>query len=437
MLRSQRLRLASGVVFAAASAAAQDGGTTRAPREGRWVAEASFPGPSMTLMLDLSPVAGGLDARISVPAERVLGLEVEGFAVVEKRVSFRIPHPDHPMDFTGRVEGDSIDGALGMAGRELPLAFRHAGPVPLPPYTEIPVTFPGAERTVAGSLLLPPGEGPHAALALYHATSTGGRDSLRFYADPAARAGVAALIYDRRTVPTDLARVPRADFLAVVADAEAAVRFLRERAGIESKRVGVCGFSQGGWISALVASRVPEVAFVIALSPPGVPLYEIDLYQSDLRLRQAGVRGTALEDANRLLADVHAASRGEIEDLDELGERLRRSRSETWAPVLDLPERVPTPSSPGPLLRWNAADLDPARCFEDLDVPVLLAFGGRDERLPAARCVERLRETFSRSGNEAIRFLDYPAANHALVPAPDLDDRLTAWIRERAAISGR
>ena len=44
---------------------------------------------------------------------------------------------------------------------------------------------------------------------------------------------MAALIYDRRTVPNDVAQLTRADFLAVVADAEAAVRCLRSHPGID------------------------------------------------------------------------------------------------------------------------------------------------------------------------------------------------------------
>jgi uncharacterized protein len=426
------VQLAAGLVFLAAGAVAQDGEAGLAALDGRWVAEARLPGQAMTLMLDLAAVAGGLDARISVPAERVLGLGVEGFVFAEGEVSFRIPHPDHPMDFAGRVEGGSIDGALAMAGRELPLAFRRAGPIPLPPYTEIQVSFPGAERTVAGSLLVPPGEGPHPALVLFHATSMGRRDDLRFYADLAARADVAALIYDRRPVPTDLARLSRADFLTVVADAEAAVRFLRAHRGIDAERVGVGGLSQGAWISGIVASRTPEVGFVIALSPPGVALHEIDLYQSNQRLEQAGVRGAELAEANQLLVDLHAAAREQLQPPGTLAERLQRGRTQPWASVLDLPSEVPPRGPAGALLRWSADDLDPADSFGLLRMPVLMVFGGRDERLPAERCLERLRERLARSGHVDNSVLFYPQANHALLPAPDFESDLTAWIRARA-----
>src|SRR5262245_43279545 len=96
------------------------------PLEGRWIAEASLPGEAMALRRALTSSGGALVARLTVPAERVLGLRLAGFGLADGDVSFRIPHPDHPMDFAGRVAGETIDGALSMGGRELPLVFTRA-----------------------------------------------------------------------------------------------------------------------------------------------------------------------------------------------------------------------------------------------------------------------------------------------------------------------
>src|SRR5688572_30170212 len=244
-----RLALCAGLLAVAPLACAQDSKARATPAlEGRWLAEARLGEETMALALELGANGSSRVARISVPAERVLGLRVEALVIRDREVSFRIPHPDHPMDFAGRVEDGAIDGTLVMGGRELPIRFERAGSISPPPYTELEVSFPGAGRTVDGALFLPPGEGPHAALALFHATSNPDRDYLRYFADLAARAGMASLIYDRRPVPIDLARLARTDFLAVVADAEAAVRFLRERSDVDAPRVGVGGLSQGAWV---------------------------------------------------------------------------------------------------------------------------------------------------------------------------------------------
>jgi len=422
--------LAAALLAHALPVAAQE------PREGRWTAEARLGPEAMTLLLDVERRDGELRGRLSVPAERVLGLALEDFTCGHGEVAFRIPHPDHPMDFAGRLGTEPrLEGELRMEGRAVPVVFVHSGAAPEAPYRELEVSFAGEGRTVHGALLLPPGEGPHAALALFHPTSTPRRDHLRYLADLAARAGLAALIYDRRTVPSDLALLTRADFLAVVADAEAAVRFLRSRPEIDGAHVGVGGLSQGAWIAAIVATRVPEVGFVVALSAPGVPLHEIDLYQSTRRLQDAGLQGPELAEARELLADLLAASRGEGGDggdRDALARRLELARGAPWAATLGLPDEVPPGGASATLLRWSAHDLDPLLFFERLRVPVFLAFGDRDERLPAEACATRLTAGLERAGNGAVTLHRYPDANHALVPAPAFDSDLAGWLRERA-----
>jgi hypothetical protein len=87
-----------------------------------------MPGEAMALTLDLAARGGTLVARISVPAERVLGLRLVGFGVADRDVSFRIPHPDHPMDFAGRVAGEVIDGAALLRDRSRPRALLRARP---------------------------------------------------------------------------------------------------------------------------------------------------------------------------------------------------------------------------------------------------------------------------------------------------------------------
>ena len=406
------------------------------PREGRWTAEARMGPEAMTLLLDVERRDGQLGGRISVPAEHVVGLRLEDFVCGDGQVAFRIPHPDHPMDFAGHLASEQqLEGELSMGAHELPLVFARTGETPAPPYRELEVSFEGEGRTLHGSLLLPAGDGPHPALALFHATSTPRRDDQRFVADLAARAGLAALIFDRRPVPDDVAVLTRADFLAVVADAEAAVRFLRSRDEIDGARVGVGGLSQGAWIAAIVAARVPEVAFVVGLSAPGVPLHEIDLYQSTRRLQAAGVQGPELDEARELLTALFAASRGEGDggtDRDALARRLQAARREPWAAPLGLPAEVPPAGTSAALLRWTAHDLDPALFFEHLRVPVFLAFGERDERLPAEECATRLAASLERAGNDAVTLHRYPEADHSLMPAPELEADLASWLRQRA-----
>jgi pimeloyl-ACP methyl ester carboxylesterase len=161
-----------------------------------------------------------------------------------------------------------------------------------------------------------------------------------------------------------------------------------------------------------------------------VPLHEIDVYQSMQRLERAGVDPATRSNARTLLGDLHAASRGEFDDVQGLRSRLEQTRAQSWARTLDLPETVPAPGSDR--LRWAAVDFDPVRFFERLRVPVWLAFGERDERLPSAECAARLRAALERAGNSTVTLRMYPASNHALWPAPELERELSEWLRGRS-----
>ena len=53
-------------------------------------------------------------------------------------------------------------------------------------------------------------------------------------------------------------------------DTLAAVGLLRSWPGVDASRVGVMGFSQGGWVAPVVGTRAPQlVAFLINVSGPG------------------------------------------------------------------------------------------------------------------------------------------------------------------------
>ena len=107
-------------------------------------------------------------------------------------------------------------------------------------------------------------------------------------ADHLSRNGVAVLRYDDRGVAKSggtFAGCTSADFAR---DAHAAVAFLRGRPGIDPKRVGICGHSEGGLIGPMVAAAHPaDIAFLVLLAGPGLPGDEIlktqvrDIYKAE------------------------------------------------------------------------------------------------------------------------------------------------------------
>src|SRR5579862_2847540 len=130
------------------------------------------------------------------------------------------------------------------------------------------VEFRSGEATLAGTLFMPGTPGRHPAVVLYHGSGPQPRDSAR--AEWFARCGVAALAYDKRGVGQSTGDFRRVPFPDLVEDGLAGVAFLKARGDIDGRHIGVWGLSQGGWLGPLAAARSRDVAFVIAVSGPGV-----------------------------------------------------------------------------------------------------------------------------------------------------------------------
>jgi dienelactone hydrolase len=117
------------------------------------------------------------------------------------------------------------------------------------------VTFTNGDIALAGTLTLPPTEGPHPAVILISGSGPQNRDEeipgvsgyqpFRVIADHLARNGIAVLRYDDRGVggsTGDYATATSADFAT---DAEAALSYLLGRDEIDPEQIGLLGHSEG------------------------------------------------------------------------------------------------------------------------------------------------------------------------------------------------
>jgi uncharacterized protein len=267
------------------------------------------------------------------------------------------------------------------------------------PLRTIPVHFSSDGATLAGTLMLPPGPGPHAAVAFV----TGSGPTTRAYL-PELQAlflhvGIAVLAYDKRGVgasggvyPGDSPTPVAIDQLA--RDAAAAARFLAMRPEVDPARVGLAGHSQAGWIMPLAAMREPAVRFLVTFSGPAVTADENDLYQT---LAGQGDRPQTLSDA-------------------EVDARVERA-------------------GPG--------GIDPLPWIRALRIPALWLYGELDHVVPPRLSAARLAPLGAEPGRD-FRVETFPRANHALVEtrsgltsemlrsdryARGLFARVAAWLR--------
>jgi uncharacterized protein len=138
--------------------------------------------------------------------------------------------------------------------------------------------------------------GPTALVAL-HGAGNGTRDSSPLYRhlhETLPPLGIGVATFDRRGEGESEGEPTRARLEAQARDG------LAVGAALETPRLGLWGFSQGGWVAPLAATLSPDVAFVITIAASGLTPAEVLLYANRGQLERGGYAPEILEQADAL-----------------------------------------------------------------------------------------------------------------------------------------
>ena len=301
---------------------------------------------------------------------------------------------------------------------------------------------------IQGNVGLPLGAGPHPAVVLINGSGPQDRDStvagFSLFAELAehpAELGIASLRWDDRGVGGSSGSDAQATLEDRAGDAEAALGLLESRSDVGSRRIGLVGASEGGWIAPIVANRSDSVAFVVLLAGVAVPGDEILRAQLLRILTVAGVPTDeiAREQAHQELA-LQAVKTGEGWDevelsyrqlarrqLDDLSDDARESiPDEEYFIKTVVQDELRTLQSP-----WfsSLVQYDPRPDLIELRVPVLALFGELDTQVPLDLNMAALSEALSASDAPSHTIETIAQASHlfqtAVTGSPDEYSKLT------------
>ena len=163
---------------------------------------------------------------------------------------------------------------------------------------------PGA--VLRGTLTLPSGSGRVPAMVVAHGASFGLRRAPIYdeLVDVLLGMGIAVLRYDRRGEGESTGSAESVTLEELADDLVACVRLLHEHPRVHADRVGVWGFSQGGWVVALAAAAEPSIAGLVAVSASGTGPAEQMEYAVEttagVRVRRSRRRGCAVSSKDGL-----------------------------------------------------------------------------------------------------------------------------------------
>jgi uncharacterized protein len=415
----------------------------------------------------LHAMLDSIDQGAKIPVERI---GVEGSDVT-------LALPAIGAAFAGRLDaaGSTIEGTWTQGGRELPLTFsrtaeptvlnRPQEPRPPFPYAAEEVTFrnEAAGLRLAGTLLVPPGEGPFPAVLFVSGSGPQDRDEqvmghrpFLVLADHLARRGIASLRYDDRGAGASEGDHMGSTVTEFAADAAAALAFLAARPEVDRRAVGILGHSEGGVTGPRVAAASGGVDFLVLLAPPAVPIDRLLLRQGDDILRLGGAGEELIERAAMNRRAYLDLVRDEELDDEELAATLRERAATAVAAyspeeraALGLDDAAVDQSIAMATTAWFRSILreDPAVWLRRIDVPVLALFGGKDVQVAADDNAAALRTALAAGGNDEVEIEVYPGLNHLFqhadtgaideygkieeTMAPEVLERIGGWIAAR------
>lgn len=284
------------------------------------------------------------------------------------------------------------------------------------PYRVENVTFSNGSVRLAGSLFVPRSAGVHPAVVLVHGSGAEGRWATASIADDLARHGIIALSYDKRGVGASTGDWKTATLQDLAADARAGVHVLFAHRGVDRKRIGVYGHSQGAAIAPLIAQDNNEVRWVGAADGPIGPQYRQDLFRVDNSLASA-YTGETLAEAERVYAEfVDTARNGTSHE--PLRADLKKNATAPWIADLAIPDDGDW------VWTWyrNVGNFDNSQAWSTVRVPVLILFGANDRLVPPQQSLAETTRMLQLGGNRRVWSRVFPDADHTLRVAPATSD---------------
>jgi len=282
------------------------------------------------------------------------------------------------------------------------------------------VRFRNGSIDLVGTLLTPAGAtGRIPAVVIVHGSGAQTRNGspsspsyLRLMGEHFARAGCAALIYDKRGTGGSTGNWRTAGFDDLAQDVLSAVGFLQGRPGIDPLRIGVWGISEAGWVISSVVSRPSAVAFVIVVGGGGLSPANQELYGRELNLKEAGFSEREIQRAlthQRLKFDLVRAN--DAAGLDRANEAARNER---WFNFVSNPT-----SAEESWRYWRSViDFDPRANWARYRGPMLVVFGADDESGPSGPSLASIQSARSKGEGPPMDSKVFSGADHMLIVRP-------------------
>jgi len=397
--------------------------------EGAWSGHVDVSGSRVALVLHVDAAEdGGWSVHADFPQLHRSGMPFTEVSLVGGELRFRSRSLGV---FTGRLSdgGGQLAGVLVDGNAVRPVTFNRGVAAPVAPERpQLPVApFPyevedvfieGVGGRLAGTLTKPRAT-PRALALLVPGSGAMDRDETVFghkpflvLADHLARHGYASLRLDDRGVGASTGDRSAITVRDEADDTRAAFDWLSARADLAGVPIGLLGHSMGCTVASIVAGERPRVAFLVTMAAAGAPLADVLAEREGDSLRRLGFGDAAIERHRAFALAVFAMLRDDATLIDGAALDACAVRFDAVASMRAL-------GTQAWIARYNEAwfrsalQLEPARLFASLRMPVLAINGSLDRQVPCGN-LEAIARAFAATGHRDVETIELAGLNHLL-----------------------
>jgi len=283
--------------------------------------------------------------------------------------------------------------------------------LPASPIAEKPFVVEHGPDRLGASLWHAPGAERRSTIVLIHGADDETR-AMGFLIPYFVSHGLNVVTYDQRGTGESTGNWRYTGPDSKADDIVAILKKIETDPAVDAHRIGVWGFSNGGWAAPIVTTRFP-LAFMILKSAPSESIAENVLYEIGQALREHDgfnpeQTAHALAFEGTMLFALQTNSNWRA-----AGEALSAAEKQPWFPYMRIPPGMTAPP-PAPMLAALQAALiyDPTTTLQGVRTPTLAMFGALDKNLDSVDSAARFRKAFNRAD---LTIVTFPAAGHTLV----------------------
>ncbi len=408
--------------------------------EGNWLAALDVGGVKHRLLLKIQKAAEGYTAKFDSLDQGVTNLPIDSITLNGSKMNFVAVQFGMNYEGTLNEKGDEITGTFKQGAGSAPMTFKRTGEIEVRtraqdpkkpyPYDEENVSYRNMADNVklAGTLTLPRnGNTKHPAVILISGSGAQNRDSLiaghrpfLVLADHLTRLGIAVLrVDDRGTGDSELGSLA-ATSENFMGDVLAAVAFLKTRADINPKQIGLVGHSEGGMIAPMAAARSRDVAFIVMLAGLGQRGEDVIYTQTELINRASGMDPESVAGAVTLTKSIIAVVKAETDEkkieegvnaaISKHASALNDAQRKAFAPIASS-IRAYMPMYKMPWFRYFVT-FDPVPTLKNVKVPVLALNGELDLQVAAKENLDLIASGLKSGRNKDVTTKAFPKLNH-------------------------